>query len=168
MALPVFAFSACASMNVSSYLERGVDFRAYRTYQWDMTDDRATGDPRLDNNPFFHERVQANVEETLARRGFEKVTADAPQLLVHYHASINQEIDVRTADRKYGYSDDREPFVYDAGTIVIDFVDATTSRLVWRGWIEGSVDGVIDNQGWMEEKIDEVVARILEQLPSRL
>jgi hypothetical protein len=58
--------------------------------------------------------------------------------------------------------------VYDAGTLLIDLVDARTNRLVWRGWAEGSVDGVIDNQEWMEARIDEAVTRILERLPRRL
>ncbi len=33
---------------------------------------------------------------------------------------------------------------------------------------EGAVNGVIGNQKWMEEKIDEAVTRILERLPRRL
>jgi hypothetical protein len=166
--LSALTLGACAPMRVSSYLERGVEFKAYRTFNWDQSDSRATGDPRLDNNPFFHERVQADVEDFLTRRGFEKTTSGTPELLLHYHASIDQRIDVNSADRAYGYCTECEPYVYEAGTLVIDFIDARTNKLVWRGWTEGSVEGVVDNQEWMEEKIDEVVARILEKLPSRL
>ena len=55
--------------------------------------------------------------------------------------------------------------VYDAGTIVVDLVDARTHRLVWRGWAEGSIDGVVDDQAWMEKRVDEAVARIMARLP---
>jgi hypothetical protein len=61
-----------------------------------------------------------------------------------------------------------EPYVYEAGTIVVDLVDADTSRLVWRGWAEGSIDGAIDDQTFMEHRIDEAVARIMERLPRGL
>ena len=56
--------------------------------------------------------------------------------------------------------------MYDAGTLVIDLVDARTNKLVWRGWSEGNVEGVVNNQRWMEERIDEAVTRIFERLPS--
>lgn len=167
LAISALTLTGCASMNVSSYVERGIDFTRYHTYTW-AADPQATGDPRLDNNPFFHERVQADVEKQLATRGFEKTTSGTPELLIHYHASINQRMDVSGADRKYGYCDDCKPYVYDAGTLLLDFVDARTNKLVWRGWAERSMDGVIDNQEWMEEEIDEVVTRILERLPRRL
>jgi hypothetical protein len=103
-------------------------------------------------------------------RGFEKATSGTPDLLLHYHASVTQRIDVNAIDRQYGYcnSDDCQPYVYEAGTLTIDVVDARANRLVWRGWAEGTVDGVIDNQGWLEQRIDDAVARILARLPRQL
>jgi hypothetical protein len=50
---------------------------------------------------------------------------------------------------------------------MFDLVDAQTNQVVWRGWVEGSLDGVVNNQEWMEQKIDEVVARIFEKCPRR-
>lgn len=170
LALSALALTGCASMNVSSYVERGIDLRQYHTYNWGQADAQSTGDPRLDNNRFFEERVRAAVEKELASRGFEKTTSGAPDLLVHYHASIRQKIDVRDLDREYAYCDDDDcrPYVYDAGTLFVDVVDPRTNTLVWRGWAEGSVDGVIDNQEWMEARIDDAVTRILQRLPRGL
>jgi hypothetical protein len=48
---------------------------------------------------------------------------------------------------------------------VIDLIDARSRRLVWRGWAEGDIDGVVDNQKWMEKRVDEAVAKIIERLP---
>jgi len=39
--------------------------------------------------------------------------------------------------------------------------------LLWRGWVEANVDGVVGNQHWMEAQIDEAVARIFDRLPRR-
>jgi hypothetical protein len=166
----VCVLPGCAPLRVSSYMERGVDIREYHTFTWGPPDTFSTGDPRLDNNRFFGERVRTQVERGLAGRGFEKTIAATPDLLVHYHANLRQEVNIRRFDQEYGTSENAEcrPCVYDRGTLFVDFVDARTNKLVWRGWAEGSVDGVIDDQAWMEARVDEAVARILERLPPRL
>jgi hypothetical protein len=166
--LGALTLTACATMQVNSYVERGADVTRYRTYHWAPADARATGDPRLDNNEFFRDRLQAQIDRRLGDRGFEKVTAAGPDLLIHYHASVAQEIDANGADQPYVSCEDCVPYVYEAGTIVVDLVDARTNRLLWRGWAEGSIDGAIDDQTFMERRIDEAVARIMERLPRRL
>ena len=170
-AAAIFALTlaGCAPpIHVNAYVERGINFSQYHTHNWAPDDALATGDPRLDNNPFFLGRVQADVDKQLATRGFEKTRAGTPELLLHYHASITQKLDLNRADKQYGLCNDCTPFVYDEGTLLLDFVDTRTNRLIWRGWAEGSMDGVIDNQKWMEEKIDKAVARILGRLPRGL
>ena len=166
-AVSAVALTGCASIDVHSYLERGADLGRYHTYAWAPADAISTGDPRLDGNPFFEERVQADVEKQLATRGFEK-TSGTPELLLHYHANVTQRVDAYTADLKYGYCNECRPYIYDAGAIVLDLVDASSNKLVWRGWAEDSLDGAIDNQQLMERQIDKAVARILQRLPPRL
>ena len=161
--------TACAAIHVNSYAVRGADFNRYRTYGFAPADQVSTGDPRLDNNPFFNERMQADIDKQLAARGFEKTASPTPDLLIHYHASFTWQVDVNGIDREFGYcrSGDCLPFAYEAGTLTVDLVDAGTSSLVWRGWAECGVDGVIDNQTWLEQKVDDAVTRILAQLPRR-
>jgi hypothetical protein len=165
----IWLAAACA-MNVRSYAERGTDLRQYRTYNWGPPDTWSTGDLRLDNNRFFDERVRAQVEKELAQRGFEKAAAEQPDLLVHYHASMSQEIDIRQLDGSMSYCADHDcrPFIYDKGTLFVHLVDPRTDKVIWSGWAEGSVNDVIDNQAWMESQIDEAVAKILAGLPHRL
>jgi hypothetical protein len=153
-------------VTVNSYSDPGFDIRQHRTYQWEAADAEATGDPRLDNNRFFDERMRAQVEKELAKRGFEKTESRTPDLFVHYHARVTQKIDIRHIDRTYAYADvDRGPYIHDAGTLFVDLVDPRTNKLVWRGWAEGSVEGVIDSQQWMEQHIDKAVAQIVARLP---
>lgn len=156
------ALTGCASSEVNSYVARGVNLREHRTYNWALDDARSTGDPRLDNNRFLQERVQAAVDAQLADRGFEKT--DSPDLIVRYHANVMQDIVNREA-KDNGDCEECWPEVYDQGTLSIDLVDARTERLVWRGWAKGSIDGVIDDQEWMEQRIDEAVVRIMRDLP---
>jgi hypothetical protein len=157
--------AGCAPIHINSYAEPGVAFH-FRTYAWTPTDSVSTGDPRLDNNRFFSERVRDSVDRELAARGFEKTASGTPDLLLHYHASITQEIEIAAPTDRFEHCLNCGTSVHDAGTLVIDLVDARTSRLVWRGWAE-KVDTVIDNQDWMEETIDLTVAQIMKRLPPR-
>jgi hypothetical protein len=163
--LGALALTACATTNVRSYVVRGMDVHQYRTYGWGPADEQATGDPRLDNNRFFQERIAAAVERNLNARGFEKTALGESDLLIRYYASVEQLVNADGVDFPYATCDGCRPFVFDSGTLVIDLIDARSRRLVWRGWAEGDIDGVVDNQAWMEKHVDDAVARILENLP---
>jgi hypothetical protein len=166
-AVAALSLSACAPVHVNASLERGMDFAKYTSYTWASEHRFNTGDPRLDNNEIFEGRLRQAVDRGLEARGLEQASASSAELVVHYHASVSQQIDVNTLDRQYGYCNDCRSSVYDAGTITIDFVDAKTNKLVWRGWAEGSLEG-IDNQEVIEARVDEAVAKILQKLPPRL
>jgi hypothetical protein len=168
LALSAAALAGCATMHVSAYLSRGFDLREYHTYSWGPADPLSTGDPRLDNNRFFDERVRMQIDKQLAGRGFELTARESADLLVHYHASITQRIDTAELDPDGNGDVGRRSEVYDAGTLFVDLIETRTNKLVWRGWAEGPFDGVIDQQAWMEERIDDAVTRILRKLPRGL
>lgn len=86
-------------MTVSSHVQHSLDVAQYRTYDWGLPDALPAGDPRLDKNPFFQDHTQGAVERQLAAKGFQRSTSGTPDLLVHYHASITQRIDVNRIDR---------------------------------------------------------------------
>ena len=160
---------ACATtMSVSSHVARGADFARYHTYDWGPADDLPTGDPRLDGNPFFQDHLQGAVERQLAARGFERSASGTPDLLVHYHASIDQRLDVHDVNRRYGHclGDEcqAEITTYEAGTLVLDIVDTRTNDVIWRGWAQDSVEGVLDNPDKMARQINEAVQRMLARL----
>ena len=162
------ATSCATTMSVSSYVERGVDFGRYRTFDWGPADALPTGDPRLDKNPFFQDHVERAVEKQLAARGFQRSTSGTPDLLIHYHASINQRFNVDRMDREHGYCYNggcrAGVSEYEAGTLVLDMVDTRTNRVIWRGWAQDSVEKVLDNQDTMARKINEGVTRMLARL----
>jgi uncharacterized protein DUF4136 len=158
LVISTVAVAACATAN--TWIARGTEFTRFRTYDWAPSDRFETGDPRLDNNQFFTEAVQAAVEKRLAARGLERSSV-SPNLLVHFHATIAQQIDV-SAEQANG---PLRTHVYEAGSLLIDFVDTASDTLVWRGWVDGNIDDAIDDQEWMERKVDQAVAEILEDFP---
>ena len=164
------AIAGCA-MTVKSFVERGTDFGRYRTFQVGPPEALVTGDPRLDNNTVFQDHLQGAIERQLVARGL--VHAEGtPDLLVHFHASVTQEVNANDADYKLGYNpgseDNPRPSVFDAGSLTIDVIDTRTNRLVWRGWADRSFDSEIDDQPRLERRIDAAVAHILQRLPSAL
>lgn len=157
-------------MNVSSHVDRSAPFASYRTFDWGPADALPTGDPRLDKDPFFQDHVQGAVEKELAARRFERSAPGAsPDLLIHYHASINQRIDVNRVDQEHGYCYEEDCRVrvneYEAGTLVLDIVDAHTNRVIWRGWAQDSVADMLRDQDKMARKINEAVRQMLARFP---
>jgi len=169
IALIAAVLAGCAPLRVNAYLWPGADFARYRTFSWGPQDRLATGDPRLDNNQIFIERVQRAVERELAPRGFERAAAGVADVVVHVHARVDQRIESREIDREASACAPGPcgPFLYEAGTLLLDFVDTRTRSVVWRGWAEGSLDAVIDDQDRLEQVIDKSVAKILARLPRR-
>jgi hypothetical protein len=159
-------------MSVSSHIERGLDLAQYHTYDWGPPDALPTGDPRLDKNPFFQDHFEGAVEKGLAAKGLEQTSSGASDLLIHYHAATSQRIDVDRVDRQYGYCYAGDCLgdvaTYEAGTFVLDVVDARTNRLIWRGWAQSHLEGVLDNEVKMAQRIDEAVKRMLERFPRGL
>ena len=171
-AIGTLALAGCATMNVSSHVQRGLDISPYRTYDWGPADALPAGDPRLEKDPFFQDHLRGEVEKAFARRGFEWSTAAAPDLLVHYHANITERMDVDRVDVAHGYcltDGCSVPTVqYEAGTLVIDVIDARTNRLIWRGWAQQAVKGMLASQDTMARQINEAVARMFSQFPKPL
>lgn len=162
--------TACVPMRVRSYAGPDADVTVYRTYQWAGGDLGSTGDPRLDSNRFFVERIQATADAELRLRGYERTAAGTPDLVLHIHARVKQRLDASELDRNSDRCQQEgcRAYVFDEGTLLIDFVDARTEALVWRGWAERSLDGVVDDQAWMNQVIDKAVVAIFGRLPTRL
>lgn len=167
-AAAVLLLHGCASLSVNSYSDTSRQWPSERSYEWAPAESLSTGDARLDNNPFFDRQVRAAVERELSGRGFQKADDGRAPLLLHYHASFGQEIDLRNVNEEYGYCEREEcgPVVYEAGTLVIDVVDAGTNALLWRGWARGNFEADIDSQERMERRVDDAVRRIFARLPA--
>ena len=101
-------------MNISSHIERGVDFAQFRTWDFGPADALPTGDG------YCYDNCEPRVIE------------------------------------------------YEQGTIVLDVVDTHTNRVVWRGWAQDSIDGVIDKQESLRKEVNTAVTRMMELFPRHL
>jgi hypothetical protein len=88
--------------------------------------------------------------------------------LIHYHANVIRRLNVNRVDYAYGLTVDAESQIrdYDAGTIVLDIVDARTKQVIWRGWAQRDMTELLEDQRKMAEWIETAVRLMLTRLPS--
>ncbi len=170
---------ACSSLRTSYDFDPSADFSAWRTYTWYPSGSPPSGDPRLDN-PLLHGRIESAIDRTLGTAGYAQVQDRAPDFYVNYHLSTEQRLDVRTMNRVYfggphgrhgrgagwGGVGWTETVVdqYEVGTLVIDFIDVSLRRLVWRG--SGTRRLSSDPQpDRLTQRVNEAVDEILAQFP---
>jgi len=150
---------SCSPVVIKSDFDPDANFAQYKTF--DLMPHRS----RPGGNPLNEKRIESAVERQLIAKGYQKQTAGAPDFLVAYHTNVKDKIDVDTYGYRYGrygrrvgtYTTVRE---YQQGTLVVDFVDANSKELFWRGWAKGEV-----NDSVAKEKIDETIEKILEKYP---
>jgi hypothetical protein len=171
-AVAALALPACATLSVSSHVERSVNFAQFNTYDWGPADALPTGDPRLDNNPYFHDYFQGAVEKELAGKGFQRPAGAPPHLVIHYHANVSRRFSVSGVDREFGpcTGDNCQTLLneYEAGTLILDVVDARTNRVVWRGWAQQRADRLLEDQDSMREYVTRSVVAMMARFPRSL
>jgi hypothetical protein len=168
LAVAAVFVTACATTMAGSHVDADVDLRLFSTYDWGPRDALPIADPRLDDDPAFHDYVQGAVEKQLTACGLERASASRPpDVLIHYHATIATRMDVAGADREHGYcyGDDCATRVewYEAGTLVIDIVDTRTQRVIWRGWARDRLGDALEKPHVLHDKIDAAVRGIFER-----
>lgn len=120
--------------------------------------------------------VRAAVESTLLAKGYQK-DETSPDFLVGYHLSLDKKLDVSTVNTHYGYAGygvggrwgtfgfpETRVREYEQGTLIIDVVEASAHKLVWRG---SGTRRVSRNPSpeQVTERVNAAVAEILAKFP---
>jgi len=167
------AMAACSLPLVAGAdFDPGLRLTGYSTFAWDEADALPTGDPRLDNNPFFVERLHAAIAAELERRGL-RYDAVSPGLLVHHHATVRDRVEVFEADRRRGYDpssygEGTSVLQWEEGTFLVDVADRETKRVVWRGWATTDIERALADPVKMTDLVNEAVARMFRFFPASL
>jgi hypothetical protein len=173
LALAAFLSTACSSLplRAGADFEPGYDFAKYAFYTWEEPEGSPTGDPRLDDNPFFVHRLHAAIHWELATRGIRFGRSDGmgAGLTVHHHASVRDRVEVFDADREAGYTSEygegTQVVQYEEGTFLIDLADARTKEVIWRGWAQLDLGRALRDPEVMRDQIDEAIRRMFEDFP---
>lgn len=167
--------AACSTVSVTTDYDPSASFAKYRTYRV------ASAKSGQSLGPFSEATLRASLRRELGAKGITQVAGGKADLEVVRHAFQNQRVSVNQyTDWGYGYGGGwpyrygyygmwvgaPRTYVdvnrYTEGTLVLDFVDARTQRLVFRGIGKAVVGGQESNA----RKIDEAVAKIVAKFPA--
>ena len=131
--------AACSTLELNTDFTPGTDFGKYRTFEF-----RPAAEPR---NPVAARSVAYAVGQALEAKGMREVEKGG-DLLIYGHFVRDEKLQFDT----YGYttvgwygwgwygSAVTTARVIPVGTLLIDLVDASTKKLVWRGMVKDEID----------------------------
>jgi len=183
VAVVLMAVGACApSPKIGYDYDRGVNFSGYHTYDWLSGEQEKTGDRRADNSA-VDMRIRIAVGSQLRLKGYQKLSEGKPDFYVAYHIGLkdlsptisSQYYSDGMAGRAFSYSADtramsgEKPTISEApsyltGSLLIDIIDATSNKLVWRGTAAGEVDPGLTSQE-RDERTRTLVHKMLSHFP---
>lgn len=160
------------AMRAGADFDPDLDLGRYRTFAMDEEAISESGDARLADNPFFQARLVRAIERELSTRGIGR-DESSPEMMVHYHLTVEDHIEVFEADPQSGlpaseYGVGTNVRQYEEGTFVVHFEDPATHQYVWVGWAQGDIERALTGPETMREWVDEAVAMMFEHLPIRM
>ena len=179
--LVIAIVGGCSGIQVSQDYDLSTNFKPYRTFAWAPEPTQKSGDVLIDS-PFMDRRIRNAIETTLESKGYPKADGGRPDFLVTYQLVVKTQVEVDTVGPAFGWGIypygywgypypywggiDYTTFInqYEVGTLIVDFTDAKTHQLIWRGI--GSRR--ISQQSTPEkstERVNRTVGEILAQYP---
>lgn len=166
---------SCASTSVATDHDPNVDFSRFRTYAF-LGGHVWVNGVADDNNTLVKDRIRNSVAATLNTRGMRQVTNN-PDVYIGYMAGARTKTEIETTapygpgfGPYFGVGGWWGPMysgwwarTYNEGTLVIDVVDASDKKLVWRAYAVTEVDKPINAQ-----KMQKVVDKAFKGFPPPL
>ncbi len=180
----VWSLHGCASHKVGYDYDRSASFSTYRTYAWMLDEQEKTGDRRVDSSS-TDIRVRTAIAAQLRLKGYTASASGRPDFLVAYYIQVKEGA---AAQSQQYFSDGMtgRPFVhsvdtrnpsgmpktepeapsYMAGTLLVDIIDASSNKLVWRGTASGLVEPNLSSQE-RDERIRKILRDVLSNFPPK-
>ncbi|MGR9087009.1 MAG: DUF4136 domain-containing protein [Gammaproteobacteria bacterium] len=162
--------AACSTVSVRTDYDSSISFDRYRTYTL------APSSEKIALSPSSERALRDSLRVNLAGRNIKEVSEDADLHVVRHISTKDKLVVHPSGDRVYrgvpyyygryglwasaplSYADVSQ---YTEGTLILDFIDAETRKLVFRGIGTGTVSDPQTNA----ERIREAVAKIVEKFP---
>lgn len=163
----LFAFAGC-NVKVHSSFDRTQDFSEYKTFCWLNGCEFTYTGPTYLNDSLLREKIKNSIIAELNKKGFTQ-NDNQPDLLIDFHISVKNESSIiyhHNDDDHYNYKPfpEEEIINYLKGTIVIDMVDKSAGKMVWRSEAIGYMDTHPDLS---EKNIRKGIAIALKNFPPK-
>lgn len=160
--------TGCSSIyGVKFDYNKQTDFSVYKSYDWMPIPEKS------DLNDLVVDRIKNAIDSELSAKGLER-TSKNPDFLIAEHLGKEDKVEVDSWG--YGYGPlmvyrggfwgpaDVSTYHYEEGVLILDFADADSKKLFWRGVAKAHVQNVKTPEQ-SEKLINEAVSRILEKYP---
>jgi len=166
-------FSGCSHQTaVNADYDTSADFTVYKTYAWIdevLPPDKIPEDIGAPND-ITDRRIRASLTEEMAAKGF-TATTDNPDLIVYYLVGVEDKVDVTdwgysyASTGRYGGWDSRnvDTYNYQEGSLIVDFVDARSRVLVWRGTAGKVLETMTAEEA--DQSIKDIVKQVMTLYP---
>jgi hypothetical protein len=159
-----FVVSCSTIYGVQYDYDKQADFKNLKTYDWMTVPEKA------DIDILNVERVKRAVNAELKAKGL-MMTSDNPDFLIAGPLVKKEEVQVMNVGSGYvpawgGPMSDGGTSEYEEGSIIMDFVDAKSKKMIWRGVAKAEIDNA-DTPEKKEKLINEAVQEILKNFPPK-
>ncbi len=164
-----FVVSCSTIYGVQYDYDKQADFESLKTYDWMTVPEKAN------INSLNVERVKKAVNAELQAKGL-MMTSNNPDFLIAEHLGKKDKVqvtnwgyDYNRFDRYWGeYPGPVGVSIqeYEEGSLILDFVDAKSKKMIWRGIAKAVVNNV-DTLEKKEKLINEAVHEILKNFPPK-
>jgi hypothetical protein len=168
----------CSTIQVSEDFDRRAPFTTYKTFDWMAKPEKMPDTARgaVDRNPLLGKRIQDVTNEILADKGLAPAKEN-PDILINYYVGFKERVDITGWGYWYGprwgyywpYLGATDDYAYTQGTLVLDFVDAKTHELVWRGVADKALYdyyyGGPARHNFSDRELEKILGQMLDQYP---
>jgi len=155
----------CSPFTVRHDYDPKVDFNSLKSYAW------LPIPPTVDISELTIKRIKHAVNTQLQAKDY-VVDINNPDFLIAAHAGTKEQI--RVTDWGYGYGtgyrgsywgyEGIDVHQYEVGTLILDFVDAKTEQVIWRGEVKAVLDASPTPEQ-QDKTINEAMAEVLKKFP---
>lgn len=170
--LALLILSGCASPVRMEY-DTDTDFSGYKRFTWVAPEIRKIESPILDSE-LLTDRVRSAVKEVLTRQGFTEVEENA-NFFITYHTASKEKLRSSPFSIGIGYGghhgrwghsvifDGPDVRSYEEGVLILDIINCSESKLVWRSWDKS----LVTQKNYSEAAVRQAVEEMLSEFPPR-
>ncbi|MGB7063789.1 MAG: DUF4136 domain-containing protein [Syntrophobacteria bacterium] len=154
---------SCSSVYDVGYdYDQETNFAGLKTYDWLPVPEGIKVDTLV------QERIKNAVNSGLEAKGL-RMTSDTPDFLIAMQTMRKERESYAPQSSGYTYGPRwhgprYSKYTYEEGTLVLDFVDPASKKLIWRGTAKGVVDSKMTPEK-IDELVNEAVQKILKNFP---
>lgn len=169
--------SACSNISVSTDYDKLADFASLKTFKWHPQPNIPESKDARMVSSIMDNRIKMAIDDQLAFQGFKKVETTS-DFLVNYSVTTEDKTRIRSYNTwggsmghghrrmATGYRTEITVDDYRKGTLIIDIIDPSTNKLIWRG-LDSKTLPSSTNTDKMDKLVNDVVMGILANFPPK-